>query len=139
MTTRKHIMFVYGTLKQGHTRYRYLQGQRYLGIGITKPNYRIHQLAGHPAMVDAEQGAGSPIYGELYEIDEECLKQLDVVEAVAHGLYERKYLEFKEMNLAFLPTDTKVFEDYNSKQAEGYLYKRNVDGSRDCGAFWCKG
>jgi len=130
-------MFVYGTLKQAHSRYRYLVGQRYLGIGVTTPSYRMHQLSGHPALVEPSD-EGSHVHGELYEVDEECLKQLDVVEAVAHGLYERKLISFAEINLAFLPTDPKVFEDYQAKRAEAYIYKKSVEGAKDCGPFWCK-
>jgi len=135
MSPRKHLVFTYGTLKQGHSRYRYLVGQRYLGIGVTAANFRMHQLSGHPALVEP---GDDNVHGELYEVDEECLKQLDIVEAVAHGLYERKYITFDTMSLAFLPTDQKVFEDYQQRQAEAYIYKKSVEGAKNCGTFWCK-
>jgi len=135
----KHLLFTYGTLKSGHVRYRYLQGQRYLGVGITNPDHKIYQLSGHPALTDYEHQKGNFIHGELYEVDEECIKQLDIVEAVAHGLYERKPIGFSEMNLAFLPTDQKVFESYQQKLAEAYIYKKSVEGAKDCNQFWCKG
>jgi len=37
-----------------------------------------------------------------------------------------------------LPTDQKVFEDYQAQRAEAYIYKKSVDGAKDCGPFWCK-
>ena len=141
MKTYKHLVAVYGTLKRGHSRYSYLQNQRYLGIGITEPLYKIYQLSGHPALVQVKESVpslGNSVYCELYEVDEECLKKLDIVESVSHGLYERKYIKFKEINLAFLPTDEKVFEDCQKRQAEGYFYKKSVEGAKDCGDFWCK-
>lgn len=53
----------------------------------TQPAYRLYDMGGFPGMVPDEQGTGLSIEGEVWEVSDECLKKLDVLEAVDEGEY----------------------------------------------------
>lgn len=133
----KHLLFVYGTLKTGHTRHKHLAGQRYLGTAILTPTHRMVYLGGFPALVPPEEGQdGSRVCGELYEVDELCLQEVDKVEGVDRGMFERQTLTLAEHVPMMLPTDQGTYNLLEKNEIEAYVYKRAVGQSRDCGCFW---
>lgn len=70
-------IFVYGTLLSGYGNNYHLSGQEYLGEIETEPKYTLVDCGGFPGLVkDGE----TPIVGEIYEVDEECILQLDYLE-----------------------------------------------------------
>ena len=71
-------LFVYGTLKQGRLRARYLDKQQFLGEAKTEPKYKLYNLGGFPGLVPNDNGI--TIQGELYDVDDECLELLDHIE-----------------------------------------------------------
>ncbi|NPA54299.1 MAG: gamma-glutamylcyclotransferase [Aquificae bacterium] len=73
----KHIVFVYGTLKKGFCNHYYLRKARFLGSGRTKEKYKM-TVSDIPFVSKKEKI--SYIYGGIYEIDEETLKNLDILE-----------------------------------------------------------
>jgi gamma-glutamylcyclotransferase (GGCT)/AIG2-like uncharacterized protein YtfP len=113
-------LFVYGTLKRGHSRARLLHGQRFLGHGRTRPNYAC-TLGSYPGLVRDDQD-GLAIEGEVWDVDASCLKKLDEVEGVTEGLYRRVTVELES--------------PFDSQQVETYLYVRNTSGLVDCGCRW---
>lgn len=140
----KHLVFVYGTLKNGHIRHGALRDQRYIGVAVTAPEYSMYQLGGYPALVDADKAAKANlpaparnIWGELYEVDEGCLAELDRIEGVGSNLFERKEIQLHETHVTLLPTSGEVFNKLHRKVAEAYFYCKDVGGARDCGSFWC--
>ena len=70
------LIFVYGTLKRGKHNHRYLAGQKYLGDAHTGPLYSL-LVSGLPFLVKRE---GTGCTGELWEVDERCLANLDRLE-----------------------------------------------------------
>lgn len=118
MTTR---IFVYGTLKRGGSNHGYLERQTFVGSAMTEPRYRLYDMGGFPGMVlDAEHGLS--ILGEVWDVDAECLRRLDVLEDVAAGEYARE-------PIPLLPP-------FDQPAAQGYRYLRSVAGHRDLGAIW---
>lgn len=117
MTT---TLFFYGTLKRGLCRSHALDGQRFLGEARTQPKYRMFNLGSYPGMVEAAEGVS--IDGELWEVDAECLRRLDVIEGVAFGQYERRTVRL------LAPHDTTT--------AQTYIYLRSTAGCPDCGTRW---
>ncbi|MCP4812801.1 MAG: gamma-glutamylcyclotransferase [Planctomycetaceae bacterium] len=111
-------LFVYGTLKRGCSRERFLQGQKCLGAAMTRPGYCLYDNGSYPAMV-REPGA-DPVQGELWEVDEACVEQLDQVEGVP-TLYQR---EIVELVAPF------------SQPAETYLYQQSVSDWIAMGSYW---
>ena len=75
------ILFVYGTLKRGGKNVGLMHGQRYLCDAVTAPKYRVYDLGAHPALVtDTENGFN--VRGELWEVSEVALAELDEFEEV---------------------------------------------------------
>lgn len=133
----KHLLFVYGTLKKGHTRQKHLASQRYLGTATLSPSHRMVYLGGFPALVPPPDGVeGSRVRGELYEVDEQCIQEVDKVEGVDRGMFERVTLQLAEHVPMMLPTDQGVYNLLEKNEVEAYVYCREVGQSRDCGCFW---
>ncbi|MGQ9921817.1 MAG: gamma-glutamylcyclotransferase family protein [Desulfobacca sp.] len=73
----RHLVFVYGTLRQGLPNHHFLTAARALGSARTKERYALY-VAGVPKVVAAE--AISQIQGELYLVDNYTLAMLDDLE-----------------------------------------------------------
>jgi gamma-glutamylcyclotransferase (GGCT)/AIG2-like uncharacterized protein YtfP len=138
----KQLLFVYGTLKQGFSRNSAIQNQRFLGIACSEPNYGMYNFGNYPALVDktlAEQSnvtANSKIYGELYEVDNQCLSVLDKIEGVESSLFKRDTILLETINLSFLPLSKSTWSQIESKIASVYLFCRKLNVAEDCGKFY---
>lgn len=117
----KRRLFVYGTLKRGLSNHSYLAGQAFVGKARTSPVYRMFDLGGYPGMVRVGAG-GAGIEGEIWEVDDACLRSLDVLEDVAGGEYERVIVELEP--------------PFVGQDVEGYLFLREVTGRREAGTVW---
>ena len=106
------IVFVYGTLKRGFCRESALSAQKFLGTARTAPAYRLFDLGSYPGLVPSNDGAS--IDGELYEVDELCLAELDDIEGVNQGLYGRE--------------SVKLLAPWSNDSALTYIYLQSTDG-----------
>ena len=113
-------LFIYGTLKRGHERAGLLSGQQFLGDAQAGPFYRMYRVDQYPGLV--HDVAGVAVQGELWEVDAECLAELDRVEAVDDGLYQRQLIE--------------LADPWQNQAVEAYFYLQPVDGLVDCGTCW---
>lgn len=80
----KHRIFMYGTLKKGFPNHdRYMQSAEKLGNYRTVENYPLVLIGQRyvPCMINTP-GEGDHIEGELYEVDDDCLKRLDALERI---------------------------------------------------------
>jgi gamma-glutamylcyclotransferase (GGCT)/AIG2-like uncharacterized protein YtfP len=120
-----HVMsqqvFVYGTLKRGLSNSFYLSGQRFIGEVRTRPVYRMVDCGGYPGMYAVPEN-GLSIAGEIWEVTDECLAQLDLLEDVIGGEYTR-------VKVQLLPP-------YDSQEIEGYLFLRDTSVLKDAGDNW---
>src|SRR5262245_60251394 len=107
------VVFVYGTLKRGDCRHRFLAGSKFLGLATTEPGYRLFNMGEYPAMV--EDPRGGQIEGELFEVSLSTLRTLDEVEGVADVLYSRRPIRL------VTPVEG----------AEAYVYLGSVLGKRE--------
>jgi gamma-glutamylcyclotransferase (GGCT)/AIG2-like uncharacterized protein YtfP len=132
------LFFAYGTLKQGHSRNRYLLEQRYLGTACTKLKYSIYHYSGYPAMVETKNNpvAEENVYGEIYEVHYDCLQQLDEIEKVNEGLFQRSQIDLDAINLVYLPLTQSVWTDIQSKKATSYIFSKELGGAKNCGSLW---
>jgi gamma-glutamylcyclotransferase (GGCT)/AIG2-like uncharacterized protein YtfP len=82
-------VFVYGTLMENCCNHEgYLNGQKYLGQAVL-PGYALFNLGSYPGIIpDIEER----VLGELYEINPQILKQLDILEGNGY-LYKRQSTE----------------------------------------------
>jgi gamma-glutamylaminecyclotransferase len=85
--SRNHLIFVYGTLKEGYRNHtRFLVNQPRVGTGRTNRRFHVtcvgfpiaYERGPHPLQVD----------GEVYLVDDKILVSLDRLEGVPH-LYQR--------------------------------------------------
>lgn len=111
------LVFVYGTLKRGRENHVWIARQRFVREARTRPLYRMHDMGGYPGLVRAENGLA--IDGEIWEVDAAGLAQLDILEDIEGGEYERVPIELDD-----------------GSAVQGYLYLRDVSGRRDCGSSW---
>src|SRR5947209_5021780 len=70
VAARRLLPFVfYGTFMRGQPGHAHLSGARFVDAVGTAPRYRLYDVGGLPALVEAEQGVA--IACELYEVSEE--------------------------------------------------------------------
>jgi gamma-glutamylcyclotransferase (GGCT)/AIG2-like uncharacterized protein YtfP len=110
-------LFVYGTLKRGERNHGLLAGQYLVGEAVTEPCFRLLDCGAYPALIESEQGLA--IRGEVYRVDENTLRQLDVLEEAPH-LFR------------LLPVQVRGF----AGTILAYLYQQDVSRFRDCGENW---
>lgn len=72
-----HIVFVYGTLRQGGTYHHLMQPARFLGHAVTRERYALY-LASYPCVVRRQRVSG--IRGEVYAVPPPTLDRLDELE-----------------------------------------------------------
>lgn len=112
------VLFVYGTLKRGHRANTLLADQRYLGPAVTAPRYRLVDLGPYPGLVP-DDANGLAVSGELWEVTDEQLKELDFFEGCPR-LYRRESVEV-------------VGAD---RPVHAYFYARPVPLRAPTGAVW---
>jgi gamma-glutamylcyclotransferase (GGCT)/AIG2-like uncharacterized protein YtfP len=87
-------LFVYGSLRWGLWNHGFLCGKKFVGMGKTVRRYAMY-VCGIPYVVSNEEV--SRIVGEVYLVDEECLREIDRLEK--HPiLYERKKVDVELEN-----------------------------------------
>lgn len=112
-------IFVYGTLKRGGSNHAFLAGQGFLGAARTTSGYTLYLMDDYPGMMRSP-GDATGVVGELWTVDDACLKKLDELEGVAEGLYERALI--------------KLAPPFDAQPAETYLFLRSVTGRPAFGA-----
>jgi len=109
--------FVYGTLKKNYGNHHYLRGQKFVQEAETQPNYRLWDCGRYPCMVEDKNG--NSIKGEIWEVDDACLRSMDRLEGVP-WLYQRATLQMRDFDQPVI----------------GYLFQRSVEDYIDCGRSW---
>lgn len=115
-------LFVYGTLKEGECRASQLTGRRISVDAFTQPDYRMYRLDGYPGLIEVTPGTGVSILGELWEIESANLSQIDLLEGVDEGWFERRPI--------------RLANPLVKDAAEAYFYLKSVVGRVECGRQW---
>lgn len=77
-----HIVFVYGTLKRGFPNHELMAGARFIANALTAERYpMVVQGQFFSPVILPEPGTGHRIAGELWEVGESQLKDLDHIES----------------------------------------------------------
>lgn len=85
----KHLVFVYGTLRQGGAHHHMLAEADFVGAHWTAPQYTMFGLGDFPAVVPRGQ---TSIVGEVYRVDDEMFALLDELECYPH-VFSRERIE----------------------------------------------
>ena len=91
-----HRVFVYGTLKRGFYNHRLLREMdaKFLGEALTRePMRMVLGEYGIPYLMRGEADGSAVVPGELWEVGDEGLDALDVLEGIDEGMYERVTLD----------------------------------------------
>lgn len=83
----ERLVFVYGTLRSGHSNHHFLKDANSIGVGTTVNNYAMYLTSGYPYVNSCE--SRYPIVGELYGVDDSTLIMLDKLEGHPRH-YERR-------------------------------------------------
>lgn len=117
----RSLLFVYGTLKRGCSNHHHMTGQTFVSLARTRPGYRLYDLGGYPGIVPVV-GDTDGVVGEVWSVDADGLRRLDVFEGVHEGLYRR----------APVPLEP----PFADKQVDAYVSVLSVAGRRDVGSEW---
>ena len=80
---KKYLVSVYGSLRKKQSNYEYhLSNSTYKGAFTTEPEYTMHSLSYYPAL---KLNGNHSIVMEVYEVDEETLKNLNRLEGYYPG------------------------------------------------------
>jgi gamma-glutamylcyclotransferase (GGCT)/AIG2-like uncharacterized protein YtfP len=85
----KHLIFVYGTLRRGGAGAMSIRFPGSKFIGEAKVSGSLYDLGAYPGLLLNE--SGSTVVGEVYEVDDDILDELDEFEASSR--YLRKQVE----------------------------------------------
>jgi gamma-glutamylcyclotransferase (GGCT)/AIG2-like uncharacterized protein YtfP len=92
----KHLICVYGTLKKTYHNNRLLEGQTFVQDCVTAPHYRLYDCGWYPCLVE-DNSKGYPVKGEIWQVDEGTLWNLDRLEGVPY-LYQRKAINLSNFD-----------------------------------------
>ncbi|MCA1614251.1 MAG: gamma-glutamylcyclotransferase [Acidobacteria bacterium] len=85
----KHLVFVYGTLRRGGARPMSIRFPGSKFMADAEVSGGLYDLGAYPGLLLSE--SDSPVIGEVYEVDDEVLNELDDFEASTH--YRRQQVE----------------------------------------------
>lgn len=91
-------IFCYGTLKREGAANNLMRNAKFVAEASTHSRYQLYDMGGFPGMIEGEEG-GNGVKGEVFDCDESTMKQLDVYEGVAWGLFVRKKVELNNGEL----------------------------------------
>jgi gamma-glutamylcyclotransferase (GGCT)/AIG2-like uncharacterized protein YtfP len=86
---KQHLIFVYGTLRRGCAGAMSIRFPTSKFVAEASVTGSLYDLGPYPGMILAE--SNSLVFGEVYEVDDETLNQLDEFEASSS--YLRKQVE----------------------------------------------
>ncbi len=115
------LIFVYGTLKRHGSNHRFLVGQQFVGEARTVAGYVLYSLGDYPGMVRSSDPAHF-VTGEVWQVDQAGVVQLDTLEGTGEGLYER-------VGITLEPS-------FEPSLVETYLYLRPLAGRPIIGSTW---
>jgi gamma-glutamylcyclotransferase (GGCT)/AIG2-like uncharacterized protein YtfP len=85
---QQHLVFVYGTLRDGEYNHWYLGESPMLGYYETPPEFSLYDLGPYPGLIEGHQS----VMGEIYVVDDQTLSRLDELEDVPVE-YRREQIE----------------------------------------------
>jgi len=94
MMPRGHLVFVFGTLKDGFPNFATNRGTRLPGVFRTQSPYPLYLVGDRcvPWLVDAP-GTGMRVAGQVFEVDDDTLAAMDRLERISEpDGYRRHFL-----------------------------------------------
>lgn len=127
-------LFVYGTLRQGCPNHRLLFGSRYLGPATTAEPYVMvtQKSRSFPYIFKHPDLYTTPIRGEMYEINQETVRQLDALEGHPDHYRRQQILVTTPKGdayacAAYLLEDASMIHDINESLGTAFVFVPNGD------------
>jgi len=118
---QQHRLFVYGTLKRGfHWHSKFLKRARFVGAAETVDRFPLVVGASGVPYLLYQPGRGETVVGELYEVDDESLQNMDSYEGIDKEYYWRETVLVKRVDQgeavseAFMYAMVKPSEELNN-------------------------
>ena len=93
--SNKHLVFVYGTLKQNCKNKRHLGNSTFVGLAETQNNYGLfNYFDAYPIAIEGY--FSNTIKGELYYCSHETINELDCFEGVPDLFYRKRINVIKD-------------------------------------------
>ena len=87
----------------------------------------MYDIGSYPGLKEVDPGSGVEVRGEIYQVDQACLRRLDQIEAVAQGLYERREIRLNTLEELKSPVN---------RPTVAYFYLGNTSNCNDCNDCW---
>ena len=86
-----HLIFVYGTLKEGFCNFHVNRGRRVDGDYATVQAHALYILGPrHLPWLVQQPGQGGPVVGQLFEVDDTTLTDMDRLERITDPMWYRR-------------------------------------------------
>lgn len=105
-----HRVFVYGTLLRGLANHHWLEGGRFVAPAVTAEPLLLVDLGDYPALLEQP---GTPVVGEVWEVDDRGLERLDRLEDYP-ALYDRRPVRLQSGESALVYVLRGVPEDHGA-------------------------
>lgn len=110
MENNKHLVAVYGSLRQGFGNHRLLVGSKFLGDDDIYGGYKMYSLWGYPGVIKADGNHRIKI--EVYEVDDMTLQSLDRLEGFRGSQYKDNLYNRESINTKYGSTFIYFLNDY---------------------------
>ena len=111
---KKHLVSVYGSLRFGMSNHQYyLSTSEYKGTFSTEPEYTLHSLQWYPGL---KLNGNTSVVMEVYEVDEETLKNLNRLEGYYPG-EKSTFYDRIEINTPWGKAFTYIYVNKLSKES----------------------
>lgn len=123
----EHLVFVFGTLKEGFPNFGVNGGTRVPGEFRTRAAYPLYLIGErHSPWLIEEPGSGLPVTGQVFRVSDETLAAMDRLERISeHDGYRRQRLQLEELG--------------SSRVVSAYAYLKPPDSSfnlKSASAHW---
>ena len=127
-------LFVYGTLRQGGTNHHLVSGSPYLGPATTTESYVIATQTSRsfPYIFKHPELYAIPVQGEMYEINQETVRRLDMLEGHPDHYRRQQILVTTPKGdayacAAYILEDAEMIRDIAEGLGESFVYVQNGD------------
>ena len=111
---KKYLVACYGSLRRGMGNHQYyLSSSEYKGTFSTEPEYTLHSLSYYPGL---KLDGNTSIVMEVYEVDEETLKNLNRLEGYCPG-EKSTFYDRIEINTPWGKAFTYIYVNELSKES----------------------
>lgn len=118
------LIFVYGSLKEGQLNHRLLEmgGAKFVAFDCIKGDWWLADYEHFPGIVRDDAAVDVKVFGEIYEVNAECLAAVDMLEDHPH-LFRREKVTTEGGISVWVYIATDAVADYASDIIEEGIWQ----------------